>query len=356
MNDSNAGATRDDLLQNKRSLFIRIVIFIGSTFIFLLIFGSFLDIQETIDLIKKVDPLFLIPAALKIPLQVICWTLRWHFVLRTRDYFIPFSRTFSAVLIRSFFNNMTPGAGTGGEPAGAYYLSKSTSMSFGQAMASTVSERMVMGVVYAAILIITSISILPFIESSSSFLIIISVILVLFSGFIMLMLYLSVYNFTHGRIVIKRLLNIITRIIPSFKNKWDIEHIDVHIQNWHNEFTGFVRNRKAVRIIIFFTVLNWMMDLSQPYLIFKALGTDVPIWIIIINATLIRITGGFTLIPGGAGVLEGVNFGFYTGLTDISDETIMAQTILFRALDAWFLWLIGGAGTIIGLMSLSKKR
>ena len=74
------------------------------------------DIQGVLG---SADPTLLLLAALKAPALVLLWALRWHLVLRARLFPVRFGQTVKAILVRTFFNNLTPGVGTGGEPAAA---------------------------------------------------------------------------------------------------------------------------------------------------------------------------------------------------------------------------------------------
>ena len=69
------------------------------------------------DVLRGADLTWVALAALKAPCLLLLWTLRWHLVLRSRRFPVRFGQTLSATLVRIFFNNLTPGFGTGGEPA-----------------------------------------------------------------------------------------------------------------------------------------------------------------------------------------------------------------------------------------------
>ena len=73
---------------------------------------------ETHLILRQADPSLLVLAALKAPALVLLWALRWHLVLRTRQFPVHFHQTLVATLMRTFFNCLTPGFKTGGEPVG----------------------------------------------------------------------------------------------------------------------------------------------------------------------------------------------------------------------------------------------
>lgn len=328
---------------------------IGVSFVTLIGLSLAVNIDEVIQILHRVDPLLLGLAALKIPIQVLFWSLRWHFTLRARQFPVTFCNTISAVMIRSFFNNMTPGAGTGGEPIGAYYLSKNTSLSFKETMASTASERMCQGVVIVGIILVSFVICFPYMPLQSSLIRYLILGLLGFIGFIALMLYLSIFQGRYALFIIEKLIRGITRVIPSLQKKWDLDHLRENLDGFHREFRMFMNTRQAILWNILFTVINWGLDLIQPYLLFKALQIDVPFWLIVMNSTIYRLIGFFSIIPGGAGLLEGVNVGLYAGLSLVPGQAIVAQTILFRFLDAYILWPASGIVTSISLSSITKQ-
>ena len=311
------------------------------------------DFDELVDILSGVDYILLTLAALKVPLQVYLWTLRWHLVIQSREFSIPFKHTFMAVIVRGFFNNITPGAGTGGEPIGAYYLSKKTGMTFKQTMGSTASERLCQGIVFVGIVLISSLVIVPYLPVSTAVTQSVFIGVLAFCLFVALMVYLSLFKFQHGRAVLKHIIHFIAWLIPPLNRKWNLTYLEDHLDDWHREFKAFLINKNAILWTTVLTIGAWFLDLLQPYLLFKALHVDVPLWLILMNATIVRLGGVFAVLPGGAGVIEGMNVGLYAALSSIPGEAIVAETILFRAFDAWLLWLISGILASIGLSTLT---
>jgi uncharacterized protein (TIRG00374 family) len=329
----------------------------GSITLVTLIGLSFMvDVHETVRVIGAANLVLLFLAALKVPLQAVFWTLRWQLIMRARAFPVAWKDTFVAVMVRSFFNNMTPGAGTGGEPFGAYYMARKTPLSFKQAMAGTASERMGQGVVFAGIVLFSVVLILPFLPLSSRLVQFLLIALSGFVGFVFLMLYFSVFQFKYGHFILRNLIRFITRIIPPLRSRWEVDRLDENLYAWHREFSAFMSTPRVIGWIALFTMVNWYLDLVQPYLIFRALNVEVPLWLILMNATIIRLSGTFGMIPGGAGLLEGINLGLYAGLSSIAEETLMAETILYRAMDAWILWLASGIITSAALAAIMKTE
>jgi uncharacterized protein (TIRG00374 family) len=259
----------------------------------------------------------------------------------------------AGTMIRSFFNNLTPGVGTGGEPAGAYYLARRVPMTFTEAIASTAAERMVQGLVFVVIVLSALGVCLPMMSVSSTLARSIIIGLVGFMGFVGLMFYLSLFRFQYARRFIETTIRTIAYLIPPLRSRLDVSQIKKGLDSFHQEYRAFVRNPKAILGICLLTAIHWGMEILPPYLLFRALHVEVPFWLILVGATTLKVMGIFSLIPGGAGLVEGMNFGLYAGLSNVSNQVILAETILFRALDSWIPWVVSGIVTSIATASLT---
>lgn len=330
----------------------RILIPVGISVVTLAGLGVAVDGKSLSQILHQVDPVLLILAALKTPILVLIWSLRWHLLLRARQFSVSLSRTTVAVLIRSFFNALTPGAGTGGEPFGAYYLAKRTSLTFKEAIASTAAERMAQGLVMVGIVLIALVVCLPMLPLSSTLSWVLLIGMVGFMMFVGSMFYLSLFQFRYCRFIIEAVIRTLTWAIPPLRSRLEMEHLRHHLDEFHQEYRAFLKNTTALLGIVLFTALSWGLDLLQPYLLFRALHVDVPFWLIVASATITKLMGIFSIIPGGAGLIEGMNFGLYAGLSSVPSQVIVAETILFRALDVWILWLGSGIATSIVGVSL----
>lgn len=336
----------------RRLRWQRILIPAGVSLVTLVGLGFAADVKTLPSVFHGVDPVLIGLAALKVPVLVVLWSLRWHLLLRARRFPISLAQTMVAVLIRSFFNNLTPGAGTGGEPFGAYYLSRKTSMTFNEAIASTAAERMAQGVVMVSIMLIAMIVCVPLLPLSSTLIQVLLAGLAGFMVFVGLMFYLSLFRFGACRRIIETVIRALVWAIPFLRSRWDVNQIGQHLDGFHQEYRAFLKRPQALFGIVVVTTLNWTLDFLQPYLLFQAFHVDVPFWLIVVSATTIKLMGIFSIIPGGAGLVEGMNFGLYTGLSSVPQQVVVAETILFRALDTWVLWLVSGIVTSLAASSL----
>jgi uncharacterized protein (TIRG00374 family) len=303
------------------------------------------------DVLGSADPMLLMLAALKAPALVLLWALRWHLVLRARLLPVRFGQTVKATLVRTFFNNLTPGVGTGGEPAAAWFLAKRVPMPFKEAVASTAAERMIQSLALALIVAITFACCLPMLPVASGPARLVMAGLGVFAGSSALVLYLSVFRFHSIQGVLEWLVRAAARIVPSIGARLSRDRIRTGIVDFHRAYRAFLRSPRASVGIFLTTAIHWGIDIVQHSLLFWALHTEVELWTVLVTATAVKVLSTFSILPGGSGMVEGINFGLYAALTDLPESVILSETLLFRALDTWTLWMGSAIGT--GIVSTS---
>jgi len=96
------------------------------TLVLLIILGAILkevNFREVYTLITQVNLLYFALAVLVCFLSFLMWNIRWKYIFK--GFFKGrFGFMFSVLFSGAFFNTVTPGAGIGGEPFKAYFLSK----------------------------------------------------------------------------------------------------------------------------------------------------------------------------------------------------------------------------------------
>ena len=334
-----------EALLHRRLHWARILIPLGISLATLIGLSLAVDGKALFPTLRQADLPLLLLAALKAPALILLWSLRWRLILRARQFPVSLSQTTVAVLVRTFFNALTPGAGTGGEPFGAYYLSRRTSLTFKEAIASTAAERMAQGVAMVGIVLAALAICIPLIPLSSTLIRSALLGLIGFTGFVGLMLYLSLFRFQYARAILQGIARMVTWAVPSLRRRWNPDDVGGHLDEFHREYRAFLKGPATFLGIALFTALHWGLDLLQPYLLFRALGAEVPFHVILMSATTVKLMGTFSILPGGAGLMEGMNFGLYAALSAIPHQVILAETLLFRALDAWTLYLGSGIAT-----------
>ncbi|MBM3264348.1 MAG: flippase-like domain-containing protein [candidate division Zixibacteria bacterium] len=334
-----------DTTLSVRTAWRRLLVPVGVSAVTLTGLALTVDTDGLIPAFKRADPWLIGLAALKLPLLILLWSLRWHLVIRAGKTRVPFRYMIHAALVRAFFNNLTPGVSTGGEPFGAWYLSKRTPLTFREAVASTAAERMVQGMGMVVLLLATVFVCLPILPVYSGSL---GVLYAGMGGFLCVvgfLFYVSLFRFHYLRSVLETLIGLVVRAMPSLRTLWDADRVGEQIDGFYSAYRTYLKSPAAIGAVTALTFLQAGLDILQPYILFQALGVSVPLPLLLLTANLSRILGIFAFTPGGSGLIEAANLGMYHGLSTLSPDVILAETILFRLLNSWLLWIVSGSVT-----------
>jgi uncharacterized protein (TIRG00374 family) len=166
-----------------------------------------------------------------------------------------------------------------------------------------------------------------------------------FVGLVGLLLYLSVFRFSCIKRLLLALMAFAARMAPSLADRLRGHGIETSIDGFLHGYRSFLGARRAILGIFLATALHWALDILQHYALLRALHVDVPLWVVLVAATVVKVAGIFAVVPGGSGIVEALNFSIYAGLSSLPDPVILSETVLFRALDAWILWVVSGVAT-----------
>ena len=306
-------------------------------------------------ILYNIQPLWFLLAAIKIPLLFPLWVWRWKIILQVRHPTVKFSPVMIGVWVRSFFNSVTPGVGSsGGEIAGDYYLHKRLDIPFREVVATTAVERMIIGMTLVVLMVVGLVIAIPLLPLDSTVVRSILIGLLAFTFVVGLAFYLSVFRFEVARQWIKSFIRFLGWIIPPLGRKIKWGEVEEALSGFQESYQLTLKNRAVISWIIFITIIQVGLELLQPYAIFRALGVAFPFWAIIVTMATIKTFSVLSPIPGDSGLVEGINFGVYASLSHIPQQVIATQTILFRILDAWLLWII--SGIVTSMVSVSMLR
>ena len=330
-----------DIRYNWKRIFIPLAI--SAVTIGGLLFAGRGDIDYSV--FYRVSAFWIFLAVLKMIFVLPVQAWRWQLAISAQGHRASFKEIFLGVIVRTFFNNITPGVGTGGEIAGAYYLAKRTSLTFKAAMASSAAERIVQGLAVVVISIGLVAFALPVLSLDSLVVKGIIVGLLWFAVFMLSMLYLSLFKIAWGKKLMEWVVRAVVRLSPAARKTWNIGKIREEVGLFHDEYRASLRHPWMTTGMVALTVLQAGLEVAQPYFIFLALGVPVPLWTVILSILVIKVIGVFAIFPGGSGLVEAANYGIYEAFTDIGRDLVIAHTVLFRVLDAWLTWLVSGIVT-----------
>jgi uncharacterized protein (TIRG00374 family) len=319
------------------SYLIKFGLVVLSSVVVVMILMAVVDFSGFKAALLNADSKLLLLAALKGPVIITLWTIRWKGILKAKGHRIGLWNTYLAILIGSFVNNITPGFRTGGEPARAYIISKKEKISFSDSLASIVAERLLEGLTLIIVGIVSFCIVLLAVDIPATAAKLIFLMITIVFSIILLAFYLITFKFSRFQKLAIGLMALLSRLFSRVKSS----NIEEKLSIFHHSYMLFIKNRKAISIVLVLSMVYWVLEILQPYIIFRALGEQVSIAVVMLNYVVVKFAGIVMVLPGGAGIAESSNFGLYILTTPLSKEIIAAETIIHRALDAWIIWILG---------------
>lgn len=318
--------------------------------ILILIFIHFVGYDEFINLLKNSNPIYLLIALVFQLLHLFFEAYKWKFILESLKESVSIKNVFVATMVGIFFNNVTPGAKTGGEPMKTYLISREENISPVESVFATVTvDRFVEALPFFVLAIFSILYINIFygvgwaITSVLSFVVIIYVFLLLIATYIC-------FNKNAGEKFVFKILRFVGRFSKRIAKYEDLAVSMV--ENFHQQFQIIIKSRKTLFKSIGASILVWTFWILRTYFVFLALGNPLNPMLVALVATITVLMGLIPLLPGGLGVMEITMTVLYSSLR-VGTNVALTATILDRILSFWFVIVFGG---IIASYNLPKLR
>lgn len=276
--------------------------------------------------------------------EVAFWTGRWKVALQAVDRNIGFGSLYWICHGGKFVTNVTPIMKAGGDPFRAYFAKKTHQIPYGTGFGTLLAE--------------TAISIPVFLSFLTLGLVVwlylqlglwISVIVGLLMG-LGIVFFLP---FVRWLIERETAINPLTRLINWVSSKLGLEYDDESITKSLKKFyksTEFVMSHKKAAIaMITLTIFLYATTILRFYIIFLALGLEVPLYVPLLGATIPFLLGLIPFSPGGLVFVEGGMLGLFAAL-GIPHATAASAVIIERGISYFISTLAGGvAASYLGL-------
>lgn len=249
-----------------------------------------------------------------------------------------------------YYDFITPFS-TGGQPFQIYYLS-SRGLKAGDAVSIPIAKyiaQQVIFIVFSAIMIIMGFTafrdFLPFDADYSQW-----VMLACWIGFIcnlalvLLVVLLSIGSF--GKKFVLGILKLLCKIklIKNYDEKY--AKLMQLVEDYQRTFKFFAKSPKMLVVILFTSLLSFIVQYSVPFFIFCAFGgtPNFNDWfMMLIVAIMIELAASFIPMPGGSGVAE-VSF---TVMFASSFQSASFWALLFWRLLVYYSFIFQGFGLLI---------
>ena len=269
---------------------------------------------------------------------VVISTIKWEYIIIKHDN-INFRTLFPITSAGILINNIAPGAGMGGEPLRAYYISKENEKEMEENMASVIVDQMVNKIVFFVLAGFSAVYLLFFVKIP-----IISFTLGIISSILFFMTVTSLFVWHHTKSKIGKKIDQLIDWAYHFKPFKILRSKFTSSEDLEKELNDYLKDFKENATIILekpvdflinggFSILMYFLMFFKLFWIFNILGNPISM----LNAWLIRTTAlfisFFLIIPGA---VEGLEYAVMSGLgipVAASGAAILLDRITFYAVN-----------------------
>jgi uncharacterized protein (TIRG00374 family) len=241
---------------------------------------------------------------------------------------IGFLSAFRVVMFGMVMDFLTPVAKVGGEPMKVYMLKKRFGTSKSSAIVSidTVIE-IIASFITALLIFLVFIKFLP--ASLYAYFIIFFAVVVISLAFVFKIL----TDFSW----LKRIVDWLIKKISKYRRVGDVDYAKI----FHSTFSQLIKDKKTMGWAFAITFLTKILEFARMWLVFLALGTVLPLDIVLILWAVLLILSMVPWLPGGLGLVEfgGISAFILFGIP----KGIAASGMLIDRFISFWLILITGA-------------
>jgi len=326
--------------------------FVIITLIFFII--KDIDFQELGFYLGFMNPFFFFLAFLSYFAVFLVWTFRWKYFFK-QFFSVDYSFLIKVLFAGAFFNTITPGAGIGGEPFKAYFISKKYKKPKNKILGVVLADKFFHLLTVSFLVILCIIFLLIYINIPGNLKLILEIILI----FILLILSLTIFfilkkaNLKIG-ILFKRFYAL--RFVKKhFESAEHFErYINKKVREFSRTFGKVVKNKKNIRVGISLSLLYVLFEVCVSYFLFLSFGISVNFLSVMVVVVLGIIIGTGSFSPGGVGVVEGIMVFLYSAM-GINFSLALLVAIVSRMI-YYFFSLFVGSMCLLYLRSTLNNR
>jgi len=285
---------------------------------------------------------------------MVLWAIKWSIVLRHTK--ASFKKILPVSFIGYLMNNITPVSMAGGEPVRAYMLSQVDDISTEDSAASVIVD-LFLEVFPLLIMILFGIGFAFFYNIGHG----IALLLAVAGLFVLFTLFVIILLFVNEKVSLKMIeytINFVEKIPVSYLRNHAKEaktRIDDIITNFMNAMRTTMTDYRILTAGIIISSITQAMWVVRLYIIFKMIGFDLPIAVLIIGRITVAAVSFASIIPGGLAIWEGVGTWIYA-ILGVPAPSAMAANLIERMFSYWIGSLIGMfAAVSLGVSHIIKK-
>jgi len=302
----------------------------------------FVDIPEMLTAIQRVNLFYYLLAVVVILLNMLAYSLTWHYFLRPLSINVAFKKTFLITWVGIFIEFFVPSESIGEDVSKTYLMTKESGENTGKVAASVLGHRILSMAITISTLTICSLSL--FTMQYKLHALISNLILLIVIGTAIPLIFIFLLCLKAE--LTDKLVDLLLRFF-AFISRGRLKLTDLRskakkaLNSFYQSIEFLGKNPKSLVQPVFFSIVGYFLSVLVSSLVFVSLGHPVNFVLLTIVYSVSRSLQSVpTMLPGEVGYIEIVMTSLY-GLLGIPLDISAAATVLTRFLWVWFRLLVG---------------
>lgn len=314
---------------------------LGLVGFFLYIYLFQVDLQSILINAQKANPLIYTLAIICGFIEVLFYTVSWKALTNHLNVNMSLKRAYLYVWYGIYVDIVIPAESISGEITRAYLVTRDQCSTFGKAVASLFTHRL-LGMAMNVIILVAGIVLLTLEGQVSSIVFnLIVFISIAISAIITVMTVLS-FKMTWALKVIDSTTHFAERLS---RGRWTLSRFREEMfqitDHFHEGMVEYRNNVKPIMKSFLYLIVTWFFSLCVPYLVFQALGYPISWSIILITAAIVLAVKSIPIgIPFEVGLPEATMTTLYFAM-GVPVGIAATVTILTRIITLWLRFFVG---------------
>lgn len=343
---------------HKRNLKIWSIMFIAWIVIFIVFLGS-MGWDETAQVIMSLNLVYIFLAIFTFAASIITAAFSWGFLINFLKIKIPFIDTLKIMMSGFFVDNVLPNLAPGGEITMGYLLHKKAKTSLSKSFASVAVQVIAWFFSFIFFTFIILLGLLFFNVIPIETAIMITVLLIPFLFFLILIIYLAVNPDVSERLVVKMVRGFFKYVLrfSRFKKKEAriVEQVRGTVKSFSKVFKTYFKEKVVLIFAIAVMILYQFFVALSFYFVVLAFGGNISFLTSTGIFMIVTLVSLLSMVPGQLGIFEILSVSLLSLNIGVVNSALIISVV--RLIQYWSVVFIGGFFALgYGLETVSEVR
>lgn len=343
---------------HKRNLKIWSIMFLAWIIIFIAFFWG-VGWDETVGVVITLNPIYIFLAIFTFVASIITVTFSWGFLMSFLKIKLSFIDTLRILMSGFFVDNVLPNLAPGGEITMGYLLHKKAKVSLSKSFASVMVQVIAWFFSFIFFTFIILLGLLFFNAISMETAILITVLLIPFLFFLILIIYLAVNPKVSERVIISLIKGFFKYVLrfSRFKKKEAriIKQVRKTVKSFSKVFKTYFKQKFVLIFAIAVMILYQFFIALSFYFVVLAFGGEISFLVATGIFMIVTLVSLLSMVPGQLGIFEILSVSLLSLNMGVVNGALIVSVV--RLIQYWSIVFIGGFFALgYGLETISEVK